>query len=230
MVNALIVHILLLITLYIMDISIYGKHGSSILLYLLHNGEIPITDFSALGISPHSYYRSLSLLQSDGLVKRREKIDRRKIVLISLTDKGRAVARKLKEAEEVADQDSDGVIHIDGEEINVALTPEERENSQYLKFLFHFNVMDNHITVEEAVPGKSKRLFNIYLKQNCHGDFRLWCEQDDSFDCWHVKQAWGYPEVQEMMTHYKGKIKICPVCHFENPEIALFCMHCGNKL
>ena len=213
-----------------MDISIYGKHGSSILLYLLHNGEIPITDFSALGISPHSYYRSLSLLQSDGLVKRREKIDRRKIVLISLTDKGRAVARKLKEAEEVADQDSDGVIHIDGEEINVALTPEERENSQYLKFLFHFNVMDNHITVEEAVPGKSKRLFNIYLKQNCHGDFRLWCEQDDSFDCWHVKQAWGYPEVQEMMTKYKGKVKICPVCGYENPEIALFCMHCGNKL
>ena len=213
-----------------MDISIYGKHGSSILLYLLHNGEIPITDFSALGISPHSYYRSLSLLQSDGLVKRREKIDRRKIVLISLTDKGRAVARKLKEAEEVADQDSEAIIHFDGEDINVSLTPEERENSQYLKFLFHFNVMDNHITVEEAVPGKSKRIFNIYLKQNCHGDFRLWCEQDDSFDCWHVKQAWGYPEVQEMMTHYKGKIKICPVCHFENPEIALFCMHCGNKL
>ena len=213
-----------------MDISIYGKHGSSILLYLLHNGEIPITDFSALGISPHSYYRSLSLLQSDGLVKRREKIDRRKIVLISLTDKGRAVARKLKEAEEVADQDSEAVVHFDGEDINVSLTPEERENSQYLKFLFHFNVMDNHITVEEAVPGKSKRLFNIYLKRNCHGDFRLWCEQDDSFDCWHVKQAWGYPEVQEMMTKYKGKVKICPVCGYENPEIALFCMHCGNKL
>ena len=213
-----------------MDISIYGKHGSSILLYLLHNGEIPITDFSALGISPHSYYRSLSLLQSDGLVKRREKIDRRKIVLISLTDKGRAVARKLKEAEEVADQDSEAVVHFDGEDINVSLTPEERENSQYLKFLFHFNVMDNHITVEEAVPGRQKRIFNLYLKQNCHGDFRLWCEQDDSFDCWHVKQAWGYPEVQEMMTKYKGKVKICPVCGYENPEIALFCMHCGNKL
>ena len=135
-----------------MDISKYGKHGSSILIYLLKNGEVPITDFSKINIGPTSYYRSLSNLEADGLVKRRETINRRKIVLVALTEKGKEFTEKLVELEQVAknaaDQEAEGVIHIDGEEINVALTPEERENSQYLKFLFHFNVMDNHITVE----------------------------------------------------------------------------------
>ena len=217
-----------------MDISKYGKHGSSILIYLLKNGEVPITDFAKINIGPTSYYRSLSHLEVDGLVKRRETINRRKIVLVSLTEKGKEFAEKLVELEKVAespaDQEAEGVIHIDGEEINVALTPEERENSQYLKFLFHFNVMDNHITVEEAVPGKRSRIFNIYVKQNGHGIFRLWCEADDSYECWHVREAWTYPQVQKMMTQYKGKVKVCQVCGSENPERAKFCMECGAKL
>ena len=172
----------------------------------------------------------LTNLEKDGYIHISSNIVGPRVFKISLTDKGRAVARKLKEAEEVSSSQDEGIIHIDGEDINVSLTPEERENSQYLKFLFHFNVMDNHVTVEEAVPGRQKRIFNIYLKQNCHGDFRLWCEQDDSYECWHVRQAWGYPEVQQMMLHFRGKVKVCQVCHYENPEIALFCMHCGNKL
>ena len=217
-----------------MDISKYGKHGSSILIYLLKNGEVPITDFSKINIGPTSYYRSLSNLEADGLVKRRETINRRKIVLVALTEKGKEFTEKLVELEQVAknaaDQDAEGVIHIDGEEINVALTPEERENSKYLKFLFHFNVMDNHITVEEAVPGKRSRIFNIYVKQNGHGIFRLWCEADDSYECWHVREAWTYPQVQKMMTQYKGKVKVCPICGTENREMAHYCDNCGAKL
>ena len=211
------------------------SYAKSILILLLeHNGNAKKSDFSDIATSWKTLSDVISALQQEGYLTISEQIRGRKTYEIKITDKGRAVARKLKEAEEVgvtqSEHEAEGIIHFDGEDIDIQLTPEERENSKYLKFLFHFNVMDNHITVEEAVPGKSKRIFNIYLKQNCHGDFRLWCEQDDSFDCWHVKQAWGYPEVQEMMTHYKGKIKSCPVCHFENPEIALFCMHCGNKL
>ena len=209
-----------------MDISKYGKHASAILLYLLDNSEVPITDFSKIHIGPNSYYRTISLLLDDGFIKRKEVIDRRKIVLISLTDKGRAVAQKLKEAEEV----SEGTIPIDGEDINVKPTPEVLGNSKRLKFLFHFNVMDNHITLEEAEPGKSSHLFNIYIKQNSHGGFVLWCEADDSTTCWHVREALTYPQVQEMMAKYQGKVKICPSCHQENPGAALFCMHCGAKL
>ena len=209
-----------------MDISKYGKHGSSILIYLLEKGEIPITDFSKIHIGPTTYYRSLANLEKDGLVKRREIINKRKIVLISLTEKGKTTAVKLKEAQDV----SDGIIHVDGEEINIKLNPEEQKNSQYLKYLFHFNVLDNHITVEEAVPGQPTRIFNIYVKQNGHGYFRLLCEADNSFDCWHVKEAWGYPQVQKMMMRYKGKTKICPACGYENPEEAVYCMKCATKL
>ena len=217
-----------------MDISKYGKHGSSILIYLLKNGEVPITDFSKINIGPTSYYRSLSNLEGDGLVKRRETINRRKIVLVSLTEKGKEFAEKLVELEEVAetpaDQEAEAIIHFDGEDINVKLTPEQEKNTKYLKFLFHSNVLDNHISVEEAIPGKPTRNFNIYVKQNGHGIFRLWCEQDDSYECWHVREAWGYPQVQKMMTQYKGRVKICSVCGYENPENAKYCMECGAKL
>ena len=173
-------------------------------------------------------------LKNDGYIDIYEHILGRRTYEIKITDKGRQVAKKLKEAEEVADspvdQEAKGVIHIGGEDIDIKLTPEERENSKYLKFLFHFNVLDNHITVEEAVPGKRSRIFNIYVKQNGNGIFRLWCEQDNSYDCWHVREAWGYPQVQKMMTQYKGKVKVCQVCGSENPERAKFCMECGAKL
>ena len=217
-----------------MDISKYGKHGSSILIYLLKNGEVPITDFAKINIGPTSYYRSLSHLEVDGLVKRRETINRRKIVLVSLTEKGKEFAEKLVELEKVAespaDQEAEGVIHLGDEEINIKLEPEERKNSKYLKILIHSNVMDDHITVEEAIPGKATRIFNIYVRQNGHGYFRLWCEEDNSFDCWHVKESWTYPSVQKMMMEYKYKTKVCPYCKTVNDLDADYCKHCGAKL
>ena len=209
-----------------MDISKYGKHGPSILIYLLDNGEIPITDFSKINIGPTTYYRSLANLEADGLVKRREIINRRKLVLFSLTDKGISVAKNLKEAQEVAE----GVIHVDGEEINIKLEPEERKNSKYLKILIHSNVLDDHIAVEESIPGRPTRIFNIYIRQNGHGYFRLWCEEDKSFECWHVKEAWTYPAVQKMMMEYKYKTKVCPYCKTVNDLDADYCKHCGAKL
>ena len=230
-----------------MDISTYGKHGYSILLYLLNNGEVPVTDFNKIGISPHTYYRSLSLLQSDGLVKRREVIKRRKIVLFSLTEKGISMAKNLKQAQDAAEgkqptepdnekqensnpEPTGGVIHLGDEDINIKLEPEERKNSKYLKLLIHSNVLDDHITVEEAIPGRPTRIFNIYIKQNGHGYFRLWCEADNSFDCWHVKEAWTYPAVQKMMMEYKYKTKVCPYCKTVNDLDADYCKHCGAKL
>ena len=135
-----------------------------------------------------------------------------------------------KVAESPADQEAEGVIHLGDEEINIKLEPEERKNSKYLKILIHSNVMDDHITVEEAIPGKATRIFNIYVRQNGHGYFRLWCEEDNSFDCWHVKESWTYPSVQKMMMEYKYKTKVCPYCKTVNDLDADYCKHCGAKL
>ena len=203
------------------------SYAKSILILLLeNNGEAKKSDFSRIATSWKTLSDIISALQHEGYLTISEQIRGRKTFEIKITDKGRAVAQKLKEAEDV----SEGIIPIDGEEINIQLNPEEQKNSQYLKYLFHFNVLDNHITVEEAVPGKPTRIFNIYVKQNGHGYFRLWCEADNSYDCWHVKEAWGYPQVQKMMMRYKGKTKICPSCGYENPEEAVYCMKCATKL
>jgi DNA-binding MarR family transcriptional regulator/ribosomal protein L40E len=216
-----------------MNDDLLGTKKGKILVYLL-SGPKMMTDLKNI-VSSYDVLRYAILeLQTKGYIKKNEHRDRNRRFLVSLTDEGRKIALRLKEAEEVAEspdpQEAEGVIHIGGEDIDIKLTPEERENSKYLKFLFHFNVLDNHITVEEAVPGKRSRIFNIYVKRNGHGIFRLWCEQDDSYECWHVKEAWGYPQVQKMMTQYKGRVKICPVCGYENPENAKFCMECGAKL
>ena len=224
------------------------SYAKSILILLLsNNGKAIKSDFSVIASSWKTLSDVISALEEEGFLTISEQVLGRKTYVIEITDKGREVAEKLKQAQDAAEgkqptepdnekqensnpEPTEGVIHLGGEDIDIKLTPEERENSKYLKFLFHFNVMDNHITVEEAVPGKRSRIFNIYVKQNGHGIFRLWCEADDSYECWHVREAWTYPQVQKMMTQYKGKVKVCQVCGSENPERAKFCMECGAKL
>ena len=203
------------------------KYSKSVLLQIYSfNEPIAKKDLGKV-VKSHQVLDNLLInLERDGYIHISSNIVGPRVFKISLTDKGRAVAQKLKEAEDV----SEGIIPIGDVDTNIKPTPEVRENSKRLKFLFHFNVMDNHITLEEAEPGKSSHLFNIYIKQNSHGGFVLWCEADDSTTCWHVREALTYPQVQEMMAKYQGKVKICPSCHQENPGAALFCMHCGAKL
>ena len=198
------VHILILITLCIMDLSKYGKHGSSLLLYLLDNREVPITDFSKLHISSHTYYRSLSYLESDGLVKRKERIKGRKLVLYSLTDKGRSVATNLKQAQEV----SEGKLTTNENEspvITLSKSDYEKfhQKVRNLSVLSHFNVLDDHIAIRESNYDKKgdDRVVFVYVKLNGNGIMRLWCEEDQSFDCWHVKYAWTLPDVQAMVQY-----------------------------
>ena len=203
------------------------SYAKSILILLLsNNGKAIKSDFSVIASSWKTLSDVISALEEEGFLTISEQVLGRKTYVIEITDKGREVAEKLKEAQEVAE----GVIHVDGEEINVRLEPEERKNSKYLKILIHSNVLDDHISVEEAIPGKATRIFNIYIRQNGHGYFRLWCEEDKSFDCWHVKEAWTYPAVQKMMMEYKYKTKVCPYCKTVNDLDADYCKHCGAKL
>jgi ribosomal protein L40E len=163
------------------------------------------------------------IMEEEGYLQVRKEVLGRKIYFFSLTEKGRKVAEQLKRTEAL---DREPVTA----ETSLELTAEEVEMTERLTPLFHINVMDDHITVQENPPGQASRVFNIYIKRNGNGYFRLWCEQDNSFDCWHVKAAWTYPHVQKMMMEYQGKVKICPVCGAENRERAKFCDQCGEKL
>ena len=190
--------------------------------------EIPMTKLQDIITSYYSVTSSVNSLYDQGLVNKREVILGRKTIMISLTKKGKEVAEQLKKAEEIANSPTVEIKDID--ELDLTMTDEEAEMAKHLNLLFHINVMDDHITVEEVKPGKPSRIFNIYVKRNGNGEFRLWCEHDDSYDCWHVKAAWTYPHVQKMMMHYKGRVKVCPSCGYEDPEAAKFCMNCGVKL
>ena len=184
--------------------------------------EVVKTSLLSLVSNTYSLDRYLNELSENGLINIREEKIVRRTFYISLTSKGKLVAEQLKKAEEIVNSSMD--------EIDVELSNEEAEKAKNLTMLFHINVMDDHITVEEVKPGKPSRIFNIYVKRNGNGEFRLWCEHDDSYDCWHVKAAWTYPHVQKMMMHYKGKVKVCPSCGYEDPEAAKFCMNCAAKL
>ncbi len=215
---------------------ISSRHSNTILLYLLSRGKIKKTDLLQVISSSDSLSKSLREMEEEGLIRVSTQIIGRKVIFIELTEKGRLVAEELKKADEIAKSTTLEIIEKDHkqeneeEKIDLSLTDEEIEKSKNLHLLFHVNVMDDHVTVEEVVPGKTSRIFNIYIKRNGNGDFRLWCEQDQSYDCWHVKAAWTYPHVQKMMMHYKEKAKVCVNCHESNDADAIFCKHCGVRL
>ena len=212
-------------------------HSNSVLIELL-NGKVLKTRLQSIVKNLYSLNALLKALQENNLIIIEPQPFGKNIQYISLSEKGISVAKNLKRAQAAAEgkqkEDvqgpSEGIIHVDGEEINVRLEPEERKNSKYLKILIHSNVLDDHISVAEAIPGRPTRIFNIYIRQNGHGYFRLWCEEDKSFDCWHVKEAWTYPAVQKMMMEYKYKTKVCPYCKTVNDLDADYCKHCGAKL
>ena len=189
--------------------------------------EIPMTKLQDIISSYYSVTNSVNSLYDQGLVNKREVILGRKTIMISLTKKGKEVAETLKKAEEIANSPTTGK---DEGDLDLTMTDEEAEMAKHLNLLFHINVMDDHITVEEVKPGKPPRIFNIYVKRNGNGEFRLWCEHDNSYDCWHVKAAWTYPHVQKMMMHYKEKAKVCFNCHTSNDSDAVYCKKCGVRL
>ena len=190
--------------------------------------EIPMTKLQDIITSYYSVTSSVNSLYDQGLVNKREVILGRKTIMISLTKKGKEVAEQLKKVEEIANSPTIEIKDMD--ELDLTMTDEEAEMAKHLNLLFHINVMDDHITVEEVKPGKPSRIFNIYVKRNGNGEFRLWCEHDDSYDCWHVKAAWTYPHVQKMMMHYKEKAKVCVNCHESNDSDAVYCKRCGVRL
>ena len=213
----------------IMD-SLDLKYAFSVLRYIYSHGPVKKKDLASIIKSHQVLDNLLEALQKDGYIQISSNKIGPRVYSISLSEKGKDAAQKLKEAQDVAERKNEIQVHENDEKINLELSTEEAEKAKHLRLLYHINVLDDHVTVEELTPGKPPRVFNIYIKKNGGGNFRLWCEEDNSYECWHVKAAWTYPQVQEMMMHYRGKTKICPVCGYENPEQALYCMHCGAKL
>ena len=205
------------------------KHSKSVLIALSKTDTAKKSDLFTI-IKSHQVLDNLleALQKDDYLTIQESKVGPRRY-FISLTSKGRLVAEQLKKAEEIAESTNE--VKDRGTPSTIEISEEAAARVKELRLLYHVNVMDDHVTIEEVLrTGAPPRIFNVYVKRNGHGDFRLWCEEDNSFSCVHAEVAWTYPQVQHMILHYKGKTKICPVCGYENPEEAKFCMKCGAKL
>ena len=208
--------------------SLSEKYSNLLLSYLLSKEKFLKTDLQVIVTNIQTLDKLLNKFQNDNLIKIEKKIIGRRTFEISLTDKGRRVAEQLKKAQEIANSPTIEIKEMD--DLDLTMTDEEAEMAKHLNLLFHINVMDDHITVEEVKPGKPSRIFNIYVKRNGNGEFRLWCEHDDSYYCWHVEEVWTYHHVQKMMMRYKEKAKVCMNCHENNDSDAIFYERCVVRL
>jgi DNA-binding PadR family transcriptional regulator len=180
------------------------KHAKSLLIALSKVEEAKKSDFFGIIKSHQVLDNLLNSLQKDNYLIIKESQVGPKKYSISLTPKGRSVAEQLKRAEEAA---KGVVIHEDESRIEVSDIPEMwREKWKNLHALIHVNVFDDHVTIMETNhEGSGKeRIFNIYVRENGQGHLRLWCELDESFDCYHVGYALTLAPVQDMFARVRG--------------------------
>lgn len=162
-----------------------------VLVYLLENDNSKKTDLQSV-TTMHTVENLLPLLENEDLIAIKEEFIGRRTYVISLTEKGRKVASQLKKAQQVAS----GNYQIEEQEaVNWNNHFEKRTKGLHLE---HVNTLEDHVPVGEYKEGIPKRVFNIYVRVNGRGIMRLWCEEDEAFDCIHVKFAWTVPAVQEM--------------------------------
>lgn len=145
----------------------------------------------------------LDALEGDGYITKKLSEYGRRTYEITLTPKGHAVAEQLKRAEEAAR----GATVFENEgRIEVQVPEEWREKWKNLHALFHVNVYEDHVTIMETNHEGTgrERIFNIYIRENGQGHLRLWCEEDESFDCYHVGYALTLAPVQDMFARVRG--------------------------
>ena len=184
--------------------SLSEKYAIDAIKFIYSKGTIKKTDLLEIITSSWTLDKLVPKLERDGLIIVKTSEFGRKTYTISLTDKGRAAAEQLKRVEEAA---SGIVIHEDEGRIEVSNVPEEwKEKWKNLHALIHVNVYDDHVTIMETNhEGTGKeRIFNIYIRENGHGQLRLWCELDESFDCYHIGYALTLAPVQDMFARVRG--------------------------
>ncbi|MCD6275449.1 MAG: PadR family transcriptional regulator [Thermoplasmata archaeon] len=164
--------------------SLDNKYAKSILIRLLNEREsIPITKFLDIASSYYALKNTISDMEKDGLVKIEEKVLGRKMIFVSLTEKGRAVAEQLKRAEQIS-----------------KLSPEELERFKNMRGLIHINIYKDHITVMDVHMGE-KRIANIYARPR--GDeIYFWCDLHEDVDCYHIEYMFADPDLSDFIHNW----------------------------
>ena len=176
------------------------RFSKSILLKLYNEGSCLKTNLQDIVKNLYSLDKLLASLSKDELINIDVKTFGKNIQEISLTPKGRSVAEQLKRIEEMAKEEP--VIQISDQEAR-DWAARFREATKGMSLLYHVNVYQDHVSIGYDIAGKN-RITNVYVRVNGKGIMRLWCEEDESFECIHVQYAWTLPKVQEM---YANNVK-----------------------
>lgn len=183
-----------------MEDSLAPKHSVNILLKLLENGTLK--KFELRDIAPSTTLdKVLPALETDGYIDIKQDFTGHKVYFISLTEKGRAVGKHFKKAEQVALGEES--VEISDQEAK-DFAGEFRESIKGLSLLYHVNVFLDNITIGEEKNGRTK-VVQVYVRLNGNSVMRLWCEDHESFQCIHTMYAWTLPEVQEMVQRQREK-------------------------
>ncbi len=163
------------------------KYSKSILIMLLESKEpSPLTEFQKYIKNYYALKNTVEELAKDGFVTIEEKIMGRKTIFVSLTAKGRAVAKKLREAEEVA-----------------KVKPEDLEKYKNLHALQHFNMYEDHITITD-ISMEGVRYVNIYARPKGETLY-FYCEMHDSDDCYHIGYIFFDKKLREFVKKWVEK-------------------------
>lgn len=170
------------------------KHAISVLLFLLDKGSVKQNELLEVIPSNLTIEKLGNSLEEAGLINITHQMAGRKIFVYSLSERGHAMALKLKETLETADG-------IDGEENMPEVPPNYNNQFRNLSRDGSLNVIDDHIVIKERnykVPGHD-RVVSVCVKLDNHNILRLWCDVDQTFNCVHTRYAWSLPNVQAMV-------------------------------
>ncbi len=170
------------------------KHAISVLLFLLDKGSVKQNELLEVIPSNLTIEKLGNSLKEAGLINITHQIVGRKIFIYSLSERGHAVALKLKETLETAEG-------INSEKNILEIPP--NYDSQFGNLSIHgsLNILNGHIAIEEHNYDMSRHdlVVSVYVKLDGHNILRLWCDVDRTFDCVHTRYAWSLPDVQEMV-------------------------------
>jgi len=112
------------------------KYYVPVLRYLLEHGTVKKYDLRHIVKSSGTMDKLLPKLEAEGLISMKEEILGRRTYLVSLTDKGQAVAEQLKKAEQVAEGREISEFLTDDMKILIFLLSEKEARYESLKEKF----------------------------------------------------------------------------------------------
>ena len=190
------------------------KYAITILKYIYDRGTIKKYDLLEVIKSSWSLDKILNKLEKAGFIAINEQIMGRRVYYITLTEKGRVIAGKLKSIEESLEEKEEPIAEISKEKYDQMAKDWKRLSfkpidtfvlkNQLFSLIIRPSDSDRSIYfIESNFDGQGHdRTVKISILMDEDSIVRLYCDVDQSTTCWHVQYAWTLPKVQAWVQKY----------------------------